>query len=411
MLFITADYIFPVSSPPIKDGVVITEDDGTILEVRDPRSTVDSRQSTIPSDRLETFRGIICPGFVNTHCHLELSHLKEKLTPGKGLPHFIKEIAANRKATEEEIKEAIAKSEDEMIAGGIVAVGDISNFNHSFEQKKKGRLRYHTFIEIFDLIPERAEEEFEKGLNLLKDVQSSKFKVQSLKFGDQNSVSIVPHAPYTVSQKLLKLIHENAYAHESILSIHNQETESENEMFRERKGKLFETLSSFGDLYKNWKSTGFSSLSSTLVHFPKCNKMQLVHNTFTSAEDITWAHLYSMMVWWCSCPNANLFIENKLPDYRIFLDAGCRMTIGTDSYASNWSLSILDELKTISKHASFIPLETLIRWATLNGAEFLGFDKEIGSLEKGKRPGLNLIKNINREKLTLTEDSEVEKFL
>lgn len=400
MRYITADCIFPISSPPVKKGVVIAEDDGTIINVlsfQDP--------SLIPHAKaIEAFRGFLCPGFINTHCHLELSHLKNKLTAGKGLPHFIKEIAMNRKATEEEIRKALVLAEDEMIAGGIVAVGDISNFNHSFEQKKKGRMKYHTFIEIFDLVPERAEEEFQRGLTLereLNTIHPSPFTLQT---------SITPHAPYTVSKKILNLINEFAIAHGSPISIHNQETESEDEMFIDGSGKLFETLSSFGDYYKNWKPTGSDSLSSTLVHLPRCNKMQLVHNTYTSSEDITWVHLYSMMIWWCTCPNANLFIENKLPDYRLFVDAGCRMTIGTDSYASNRSLSILGELKTITKHAPWIKLETLLRWATLNGAEFLGFAKEMGSLEKGKKPGLNLIKNVDIEKLILTEDSEVERI-
>jgi cytosine/adenosine deaminase-related metal-dependent hydrolase len=403
MRFISADYIFPISSAPIKNGVVVADDDGTIIEILSPNNFTPRPPPFI----LETFRGIICPGFINAHCHLELSHLKGKLTPGKGLPHFIKEIAMNRKASEHEIKEAIVRTEDEMIAAGIVAVGDISNFNHSFEQKKKGRLRYHTFIEIFDLVPERAEEEFRKGLNLVKQFHETGRSTSEV----QSSVSITPHAPYTVTPAILKLINDFASAHDALISIHNQETESENEMFFKRKGKLFETLTSFGDYYSAWKETGLSSIETTLVHLPKCNKTQLVHNTYTTADDITWAHLYSMLVWWCTCPNANLFIENKLPDYKFFADAGCRMTVGTDSYASNWSLSILDELKTISKYSPFIKLETLLRWSTWNGAEFLGFDKELGSIEKGKKPGLNLITNVDPERLRLTEDSEVRKIL
>lgn len=417
MRFITADYIFPISSPPVKNGIVVADDEGVIQEVYDPQSTAYSQQFgssglRTQNSKLETHNGIICPGFINAHCHLELSHLKNKLTEGNGLPHFIKEIAMRRNASEDEIKDAIMKAEDEMIAGGIVAVGDISNFNHSFEQKKKGRLRYHTFIEIFDLVPERAEEEFKKALGLVKElreIQHSKPELppSSLQF----PVSITPHAPYTVTSKLLNLISDFANTHDALISIHNQETKSENEMFLERKGELFETLSSFGNYYDNWKVTKLNSLESTMMHLPKFKKTQLVHNTYSTSDDVTWAHLYNMFIWWCTCPNANLFIENKLPDYKLFLDAGCKMTIGTDSYASNWSLSVLDELKTISKHASFIPLEKLLQWATLNGAEFLGFDKELGSIKKGKRPGLNLVTKVDLERLQLTKDSQVRKIL
>ncbi|MCX6290537.1 MAG: amidohydrolase family protein [Bacteroidetes bacterium] len=401
MRFITADIIFPVSSPPVKNGVIVTEDDGTIRDLINPAL---SASFTTPSS-IEVFSGIICPGFVNAHCHLELSHLKNKLTPGKGLPHFIKEIAANRRSADEEIADAITKAEDEMIKGGMVAVGDISNFNHSFKQKKKDRLLYHTFIEIFDLVPGRAEDVFQKGKQLVMEFHQGKNPEES-----DPGISITPHAPYTVSEKLLSLISEYATANHSLISIHNQETESENEMFLSRKGNLFDTLNSFGDFYHDWKATGLRSLASTLVHLPACNKIQLVHNTFSSSEDIEWMNRFSKKVWWCTCPNANLFIENKLPDYKLFIEKGCRMTIGTDSYASNRSLSILDEMKTISSSAPFIDFETVLRWATMNGAEFLGFDKTIGSIEKGKSPGLTLIGNFDTGKIKLTEQSFAKKI-
>ena len=402
MRFITADYIFPVSSPPIKNGIVVVEDDRVIVNVIDQQSTVSS-QPFLP-DKIESFKGIICPGFINAHCHLELSHLKGKMTSGKGLPYFIREITTKREATDEEIKTAISKAEEEMNDTGIVAVGDISNFNHSFEQKEKGNLKYHTFIEIFDLVAERAEEEFERGLSLVKELEAGSRKLELPK-------SITPHATYTVTPKLLKLIGEYAISNDALLCIHNQETKSENEMFIHRAGELFETLFSFGNYYDNWKATGLNSLESVLPELPTSKDVLLVHNTYTTSDDITWANLYSMLLWWCTCPNANLFIENKLPDYRLFMNGSCRMTIGTDSYASNKSLSIMDEMKTISENASYIPLETLLQWATLNGAEFLRLNKELGSIEKGKKPGLNLIKDVDLDNLRLTKDSMVEKIL
>jgi len=193
--------------------------------------------------------------------------------------------------------------------------------------------------------------------------------------------------------------------------MHNQETESENEMFEKSSGALFEKLSSFGNLYANWQPTGFSSLASTLVHLPKCNRTLLVHNTYSTSEDINWAHLYSAVIYWCFCPNANLYIEGRLPDFQVFIDCGCKILVGTDSYASNDSLSILEELKTISMHAPKIKLVTLLQWATLNGAEFFGWKKELGSLEKGKIPGLNLVTDIDTEKLSLTETSAVKRLL
>ncbi len=401
MRWLKADYIFPISSPPVKNGCVVVDRSGIIVEVLDKAA-----QKDLPEDiPVEGYNGIICPGFVNAHCHLELSHLKGKIEKEKGLPNFIKEIVPKRKASHEVTSEAITKAEDEMIANGIVAVGDICNTPDTIQQKKDGRLKYYNFIEVFDLNANRADEAFEKGKALY-----SEFKKAGLKS------SIAPHAPYTVSSKLLKHIYSHAYADDSVICIHNQETESENEMFRQKAGELIETLSSFGDAYSNWQKTGFNSLASSLVHLPKCNPILLVHNTYSKKEDINWAQLYSMMTWWCFCPKANLYIENRLPDFHLFIDQSCKMVVGTDSLASNDSLSILEELKTICinlkpQTSDLEHLNMLLTWATLNGARLLGFHKELGSIEKGKKPGINLITHIHKEPLGLTEFSKVEKLL
>ena len=160
------------------------------------------------------------------------------------------------------------------------------------------------------------------------------------------------------------------------------------------------------------KKTGVNSIQSTLPKFPLSQKILFVHNTFTTQSDIQFiksqiSNLRSQ-IYFCTCPNANLYIENKLPDYSLFIRENVQMTIGTDSLASNWSLSILDELKTISKYFPEIPLHTLLIWATKNGADFLGLN-QLGTIEKGKKPGLNLLKNLDG--LKITAETEVIKLV
>jgi aminodeoxyfutalosine deaminase len=135
-----------------------------------------------------------------------------------------------------------------------------------------------------------------------------------------------------------------------------------------------------------------------------------VHNILTTSEELRDAHDWSEHVYWATCPNANLYIENRLPDYRAFVNGNARVTIGTDSLASNWQLSILDEMKTIARYASYVPFENLVRWATLNGAQALGFDDTLGSIDVGKRPGLNLL-NFDPEKDRLDHDVVVKKLI
>ena len=132
---ISADYIFPVSSPPVKNGIIIVDDKGLIADIIEPVVSGYSLED------VEYHEGFICPGFINTHCHLELSYLKGKIKEHSGLDQFIIQLENIRKGINEEDKvEAILNAEQEMINNGIVAVGDICNNNSTFSTKNKNNI-------------------------------------------------------------------------------------------------------------------------------------------------------------------------------------------------------------------------------------------------------------------------------
>lgn len=383
----SADYIFPINQAPIKNGVVEVNNKGEILSLLNPE------HDKIDWSNIECFDGIICPGFVNAHCHLELSYLKGKVAEHTQLYGFVGELMAKRGDFSDEQKlAAIKKADNEMFTNGIVAVGDISNGASTFHQKQNSKIKYHTFVEVFGLNSDEAEVIFKRA------------KALKEKYFNSKQLSITAHAPYSISPQLKQLINND---NNQFLTIHNQETASENELFNSGSGELFSQLSQFSEEIKKWQPTGKNSLPSYLTDFAADKRILLVHNTFTAEEDVVYAKNYSNNIYWCFCPNANLYIENQLPDFNLFLDEKC--TIGTDSLASNWSLSVLDELKIISQNNSNIELGKLLRWATLNGAEFLGFENELGSIETGKKPGLNLISNI--VDFNLTKPSSVKKLI
>jgi cytosine/adenosine deaminase-related metal-dependent hydrolase len=322
------------------------------------------------------------------------------MAEGKGLPRFLSEIISGRdQISEEEIIRAAFLADKEMTESGIIAVGDICNALHSIHAKRESKLLFHNFIEVFASRSSAAEKAYDDGIFLRNE-----FCLQL----NTNRVSLAPHAPYSLSLELLKKINDCTYADEGLLTLHNQETSSEDSMFTDGSGELAGLMNTFiGNEKRRWP-TGFSSLASTLVHLPRCNKILLVHNTYTQKKDVDWVKNYSDMVWWCLCPNANLFIENRLPDVTMLAqEVSDRITIGTDSYASNWSLSVLDEIKTLSERFPEIPLEELIRWASKNGAEFLGVSKTLGTIEKGKKPGLNHLVDVDLQKLKLQKESKV----
>jgi cytosine/adenosine deaminase-related metal-dependent hydrolase len=382
---ISADFIFPIVGPPLADGVILVGADGSIIDVCEGAAF--EKDTSV-----ERYTGLLCPGFVNAHCHLELSGLKGKIKQHQGLNRFIQEVVKQEPLTAAATTEAMERAEQQMLDQGIVAVGDISNGPASFELKARGRLRYHTFIEVLGFHPDRAETAFENALKLFKNLSDC------LPLG--HGLSISPHAPYSASISLLKKIKAFAALHGSPLTMHNQENEEENLFYRKKEGPLLERFSAFGIDVTEWMPTGQNSLASVLPYLPQQLPLQLVHNTVSDAADIQVALEYNKQIYWCLCPKANLYIENRLPDFNLFTSAGGNITIGTDSLASNTMLSVLEELKTIALKMPSLALENLLKWATLNGAVFLGFQKDLGSLEKGKRPGINLIEHTNGMQFT-----------
>jgi len=386
---VSANYIFPIAQPPIPKGIVIIDDNNVVMDIINPE------MSDYDVQDVQKYKGFICPGFVNTHCHLELSYLKNKVTENTGLHNFILDVQRLKKESEEVIHDAIILADKEMDNNGIVAVGDISNNNHSCSIKKNSNIVYHTFIEVFGSNPNDANAIFDIALKLVKE------------YSNQHSTSIVPHSPYAVSKELFNKIKSHAIENNSILCMHNQENEDENSFFRNNTGNIANRMKLFGIENTSFEPTGLNSLPSVAAFLPNNNPFLLVHNTVSIAEDIAFAEDCFQNLWWCFCPNANLFIENKLPNFQLFKHNENNITIGTDSLASNKTLSILDEMKTIQFNMPDIELNTLLKWGSYNGAAFLKLQDKLGSIEKGKKPGINLIENVDLVNIKLTDKSSV----
>jgi len=366
MRFLSAHYVFPISSPPLKYGIVCVNNDGCIVDVIDTDGKLKERE------KLEFYNGILVPGFVNAHCHLELSHLRNKMQPHGGLPDFVSSIGNLRTASKETIIAAAKAADEEMTRNGVVAVGDISNNADTLMIKRNSRIRYHTFIELFGLDDHRSKEIFAAAGQMKQEYDNAGM-----------SVSIVPHAVYSVSQALweaLYQLYKSSPPH--VISIHHQESSEE---FKIQNSK-----------FKNCLYEAFRCL--------------LVHNTFSTKDDLAQYTTSPQRFYFVLCPASNLFIQNCLPKLQLFSSQNlCQnVCLGTDSLASNTNLCILEEMKIVHQHAPDIPLNMLVQWATLNGAQALGFDYLLGSFEKYKRPGVNLITGIDFEKMRLTAESVVK---
>ncbi len=394
---IAATYIFPGNHPPIKNGILTCSPDGTIVEISG------SNEKITEQSGLEFYSGILVPGFVNTHCHLELSHLKGKIEEKTGIGGFIGKINQLRNQETENTEKAIQVADRKMWAAGTAAVGDISNSNLSIDTKKSSKIFYHTFIESFGFLPSRAERAFDYA-----QFVQFQFKEKGL------SNCIVPHSPYSVSKPLFEKIKANAIAEKSILTIHNQESESESEFYSKGTGAILNHLqNNLGIDTSHWQPTGKSSLISILQFLPVENQLLLVHNTFTTKEDLNELRKIRATenTFFVLCPNSNLYIENRLPPVQLFKEENLNICLGTDSLASNRELSVLAEMITIQLNFPELKLEELIQWASINGAKALQIDNQFGSFEVGKNPGVNVISGIDFKTMKLTEKSKVKRLI
>lgn len=367
-----ADYLFTGTEMSGRNKVLVTKSDGEIKEIIDEENA---------GEDIETFKGVLSPGFINAHCHLELSHMKGLVPEKSGLVDFVFKVVNERHLAEEEILHAIEKAENEMLANGIVAAGDICNNLSTLPQKQKQNVAYYNFIEASGWLPSIAEIRLERALNIYK-----KFNKQ---LATGNRQSIVPHAPYSVSDNLWKLI--APYFENKVVSIHNQESSFEDEFFLQGTGDLVRMYELMNINNSHFIPVKKSSLQTCFSRLAKAASIILVHNTFTTQADINFANnnkTNTRQLSFCVCINANQYIENTLPPINLLIKNDCNIVLGTDSLASNNSLNLFDEMKTIQKNFPEISLETMLKWATLNGARALQMDNILGSFEKGKKPGV-----------------------
>jgi cytosine/adenosine deaminase-related metal-dependent hydrolase len=284
--------------------------------------------------------------------------------------------------------QAIIEAENEMYRNGIVAVGDISNTAKTAQVKLQSKIYWQNFVEVTSLTDGKADENIAHFTQVLQSLQRSLEKSLTV-----HRSSLVPHAPYSISPGAFQLINE--LTTNQIISIHNQEHPAEDELYQTGGGDYLRLFKIFGVNHSPFPITGKSSIRSYLPYFKNRQTIFLVHNTYMSEEDILFANEYALKhglkLIYCLCPNANLYIESKMPPLELFVKHNCHIVLGTDSYSSNWQLSIAKEIQSLvsmPRFKSVSSLEQVLQWATINGAEALRWDNELGSFEKGKRPGV-----------------------
>jgi aminodeoxyfutalosine deaminase len=358
--------------------------EGMSIQIEDETGEVLSIQES--TTEAEFFSGIISPGFINAHCHLELSGLKGRIPKHTGMAGFIRALQGVRDSIKDE--ELCLIAAQDMFQSGIQAVADISNSLLTAPLKadvRKDIPRFHTFLEVFGLNPEKSQEIQHIGLEKMKHFPEA-------------SCSLTWHAPYSSSPQLIQSIGTYAQYHNLPYSFHLLESKEEMDLFQSRSGPL-------AKLFLEW---GFQPLpdwlgNTTVLDFllpllPREIPMIWVHGVLLNSESIQKILNHIPQSYFCLCPSANEYIHHSIPPVLDLLPYSDRIVLGTDSLAGNESLDLLNDLKILSDHFPSVSTEELLFWATRNGAVCMGWH-DLGTLEVGKSPGLIQISSLHQGRI------------
>ena len=375
---IAAKYVYALDGPePLRDAFVEFSDEGEVIAIG---------QAGTDEDVLD---GILVPGFVNAHCHVELSYMKGLFRKGTGMAGFIDQINALRdtKSREEKVRD-LSEAMDLMWGRGVSAMADISNCDDSFAVKAAHPMYTRTFLEVFGTEPEDC-----------SSVMASVLKLQEKAIAEGLDAAPTPHACYTMSPDLLRAS-SIAGLSSGLISYHSEESSEEEEMIRFGRGPMWENRRNAG------MSTPPVTGKSSLLYFidrlmegtsaPIDGHILLVHEVYLDQEGIDAVKTVMLHPFFALCPLSNIFIHNVLPPLPLMRRNGLKLCIGTDSLSSNDDLDILKEIFCLQENFPEVPLGELFTWASTNGADFLSLPY-LGSFSVGKKPGAVFVDHLDRE--------------
>ena len=382
---IAAEYVFTLNEDkPIRNGFVEFDSDGTVTSVG---------ECPDPGRENAFVMGAVVPGFVNTHCHLELSYLWKSFRKGTGMAGFIDQINEMRdnKSLDEKLHD-ISHWMKVMWDRGVSAMADISNCADTFAIKKASPMYTRTFLEVFGTEPQDCASVMENVLRL-----------KAVADGYGLDATPIPHACYTMSPELVTAVSAEGLK-SGFLSFHSEETEEEEDMLKYGRGAMWDNRKAAGMSVP--PVTGKSSLLYFIDRLEKAHPapfdehILLVHEVCMDQEGIDAVKKVMNHPFVALCPLSNIFIHNALPPVPLMRRNGLKITVGTDSLSSNDDLDIVAELFCLQDAFPEVGLNELLTWACRNGAEFLSKENEYGRIAVGMKPGLVAAENLDGDRLT-----------
>lgn len=373
-LLITADWILPISGAPLVGGAVDVRA-GRIHAVGSAAELLPAAQE---SRRIDLGRAALLPGLVNTHAHLELTALRGFLEEDDFFS-WIRKLTETKysRLDEDDLLCSARLGVIEATRAGITTIADIADAGVSLEALVEGGLRSILYQEVFGPDPDQAEESL-RGLQ-------EKLESHEAARAQRVTIGISPHAPYTVSRRLFEMLAEFAQAGGYPVSVHAAESAAEGAFVRKAEGPFADYLRSrnievkpLGDsTIRFLEETGLLATAPLLAHCIDCSQEDL---RILAGSGSAIAH----------CPKSNAKLGHGTAPLAAMLKAGARVGLGSDGVICNNTCDLLEEarfgalLQRAGGEEDIPGTGEFLRLATLGGAEALGLDENIGSIEEGK---------------------------
>ena len=364
-----APWVVPIEGEPIHDGWV-SVDRGRIV-------ALGRRAANDETRGIELGDVAIMPGLVNAHTHLELSYLRDQITPSSSFTMWARNIIAERRQRQNlrdaVIMAGIDAAIDEALRCGTAVVGDISNTLAPFERLVTSSLAGIVFWEIIGFKIDKPDELIAHAVS----------ELGTLPVTDRLRVSLAAHAPYSVAPLLFRSI-KNAVAKLPFVpcSVHVAEGAEEIELLKTGGGPWKTLMKDIGSWNFEWKPPGVGPVQYLDDMGFLDSRLLAVHGVQMSTQDLE--KLRTRGVTLVTCPRSNGHTGAGLPPIADFYESGVRIAIGTDSLASSPDLNVFAEVATLHALAPSVPAASLLESATIQGARALGFDADYGTIEPGK---------------------------
>jgi cytosine/adenosine deaminase-related metal-dependent hydrolase len=379
VLVIHADAVITGDREVVRDGAVVVASEGTVRAVGAAGEILPKHAGA----EIVRVRGVVFPGLVNAHTHVELSAYRGRVSGGRGFVDWVDRFVTTRAETlHEEEAEAIAHAVDELDASATAAVGDVTNTLAAVRPLARAGIGGCVFHEVFGIVREQV----------MARVAGLKQELEE-KLGAWPSYDLTyapaPHTLYTTHPDAVRSLLANAHTYGARTSVHLAEHAAERRAIESGDGPVVDWLELRLKMSRDahfWPRTPLLDYAASLdVLAPH---VLLVH--LTDAREAELARIAASGAPVVLCPRSNLYIEAKLPPLLAARAAGLEAALGTDSLASNASLDVLAEARALADRFSSVPARELVQMATWNGARALGRE-DLGRIVKGSRPGIAAI--------------------